>query len=79
MIQIRFCYEKSFTFFKQEKELDDLQNHFSSDTVWFQMEGMGLLQEEAGRQGQHEFMKSLAHNARAFVLYPEGNHERGTI
>lgn len=51
MIQIRFCYEKPFVFFKQEKELDDLQTHSSSNSLWFQMEGMGLLQEEGGREG----------------------------
>lgn len=36
---------------KQEKELDDLQIHSSSHSLWFQMEETGSLQEEAGREG----------------------------
>lgn len=50
MFQIRFYQEKSFIFLKQEKQLDDLQIYFSSDSLWFHMEGMELLQEEAKRE-----------------------------
>lgn len=36
---------------KKKKELRDFQTHSSSNSLWFQMEGTGLLHEEAGMEG----------------------------